>query len=152
MRRALVVLLSILAFAAGIATPAHADDVDFLDLPANCRIETTICVDTTFLVLHYVKDGTVLRTLDIRIGAPQFPTDLGEFRVYRKARDHRSTDYHTPMPYSLFYNGAESIHYSPAFKRDGYNGASRGCVNLRSLNGAAWLFRHSPIGTRVYVY
>jgi len=152
MRRVLVALFAVLALGVGTAAPAQADDVDFLGLPEQCRIETIICIDTNFLVLHYMKNGNVLRTMDVRIGAPKFPTDLGEFRVYRKARHHRSTAYGTPMPFSLFYNGSESIHYSHYFKRDGYNGASHGCVNVRSLTGAAWLYRHSPIGTRVYVY
>jgi lipoprotein-anchoring transpeptidase ErfK/SrfK len=152
MKRLLTLVLATLALVVFTSSPARADDVDYLDLPVQCRIETTICVDTSLLLLYFLEDGSLIRTFDIRIGAPQFATDLGEFRVYRKARQHRSTAYKTPMPYSLFYNGAESIHYSPSFKRDGYNGASRGCVNLRNFRGAGWLYRHSPIGTRVYVY
>jgi len=152
MRRVLACMLAALTFCLVATTPAQADEVDLPPVPRACRVSTTICIDTTFLALRYVRNGTVLKTMDIRIGTSKYPTDLGLFRVYRKAREHRSTDYGTPMPYSLFYNGAESIHYSYYFRRDGYNGASHGCVNLRDFRGAGWLFRHSPIGTRVYVY
>lgn len=152
MRRAITVAIAALAFAFTLASTAQAEEVNLPPVPKACKVETTICIDTTFLALRYVKDGKVERTMDIRVGALKYPTDLGEFRVYRKARHHRSTDYDTPMPYSLFYNGAESIHYSQYFRRDGYNGASHGCVNLRDFKGAGWLFRNSPIGTRVYVY
>jgi lipoprotein-anchoring transpeptidase ErfK/SrfK len=151
-KRLLIFAMAALALTISAVSPARADDVAYLGLPAQCRVETTICIDTNFRVLHYLRNGSVLRTMDIRIGAPRFATDLGEYRVYRKERHHRSSDYGTRMPYSLFYNGAESIHFSYYFRRDGYNGASHGCVNLRDYKGAGWLFRHSPIGTRVYVF
>jgi len=152
MKRALAFISAILALALASPTEARAEEAVLPPVPRACTSETTICIDTTFLALRYVRDGKVVRTMDIRIGAPRFPTDLGDFRVYRKARYHRSSAYGTSMPYSLFYNGAESIHYSRLFRRDGYNGASHGCVNLRDLRGASWLFRNSPVGTRVYVY
>lgn len=144
--------VSLLVIALVPVQSAQAEEVALPPVPKACKVDTTICIDTTFLALRYVKDGKVLRTMDARIGDPRFPTDLGLFHVYRKARHHVSTQYGTPMPYSLFYNGSESIHYSAYFRRDGYNGASHGCVNLRDWAGAGWLFRHSPIGTRVYVY
>lgn len=152
MRRAIAFTLAALTLGLLPAQSAHAEDANSPAIPRACKIATTICVDTTFLALRYVRDGQVVRTMDIRIGSPRYPTDLGDFRVYRKSKDHRSTDYGTPMPYSLFYNGSESIHYSQYFRRDGYNGASHGCVNLRDLKAAEWLYRNSPIGTRVYVY
>jgi len=152
MRRWFTATLTALLVALSSPTLAHAEEVQLPPVPRQCRVATTICIDTTFRALRYVSKGRVLKTMDIRIGTSKYPTDLGLFRVYRKARHHRSSDYDTPMPYSLFYNGAESIHYSYYFRRDGYNGASHGCVNLRDFRGAGWLFRHSPIGTRVYVY
>ena len=150
MRRVLAFALAVLALSG--STAARAEQAVLPPVPRACKVETTICIDTTFLALRYVREGKVIRTMDIRFGAPRGPTDLGEFRVYRLGRHHRSSDFGTSMPYSLFYNGAESIHYSQYFRRDGYNGASHGCVNLRDFQAAAWLFRNSPVGTRVYVY
>lgn len=152
MRRTITTVLAAAVLLLAPALPAQAEPADLPTVPRPCKIATTICIDTTFLALRYVRNGVVERTMDVRVGASKYPTDLGLFRVYRKARHHRSSDYGTPMPYSLFYNGAESIHYSYYFHRDGYNGASHGCVNLRDYKGAGWLFRHAPIGTRVYVY
>ncbi len=152
MRRTITTVLAAAVLLLAPALPAQAEPADLPAVPRPCKIATTICIDTTFLALRYVRNGVVERTMDVRVGASKYPTDLGLFRVYRKARHHRSSDYGTPMPYSLFYNGAESIHYSYYFHRDGYNGASHGCVNLRDYKGAGWLFRHAPIGTRVYVY
>ena len=56
------------------------------------------------------------------------------------------------MPYSMFFSGGQAVHYSPYFHRDGYYGASHGCVNLHDRSAAAKLYRVVPLGTRVYVY
>jgi lipoprotein-anchoring transpeptidase ErfK/SrfK len=58
----------------------------------------------------------------------------------------------TPMPYSLFFSGGQAIHFSPGFRRDGYNGASLGCVNIRVYKDARKLYYSTPVGTPVYVY
>ena len=55
------------------------------------------------------------------------------------------------MPYSLFFNGNQAIHYSPWFRRDGYAGGSHGCINLRDRAKAEWVFERSPVGTTVSV-
>ena len=52
----------------------------------------------------------------------------------------------------MFFSGGQAVHYSPYFARDGYNGGSHGCVNLRDYEGAQWLFDHTPTGSRVVVY
>jgi lipoprotein-anchoring transpeptidase ErfK/SrfK len=44
------------------------------------------------------------------------------------------------------------VHYSPGFHRDGYNGASLGCVNVRVYKDARAIYRSSPVGTKVFVY
>jgi lipoprotein-anchoring transpeptidase ErfK/SrfK len=79
-------------------------------------------------------------------------TREGSFRVHMKSRDHTSSLYRTWMPFALFFAGGQAVHYSPYFDRDGYNGASHGCVNLRDIKAAEWLFDRVPIGTRVHVY
>ena len=78
-------MLAALAFCLVATSPAQADEVELPPVPRACRVSTTICIDTTFLALRYVRNGTVLKTMDIRIGASKYPTDLGLFRVYRKA-------------------------------------------------------------------
>lgn len=122
-------------------------------LPSACTTRALVlCVDKTARVLRVVRHGTVVLTVDARFGGPGFETRNGTFSVYRKSRDHVSTEYHTPMPFAMFFSGGQAVHYSPFFHRDGYHGHSHGCVNLRDKRVAALLFGEVPIGTRVVVY
>ena len=121
-------------------------------LPAGCRTGRVVCVDKTARLVRLVVDGDVGTTLDARFGFPGAATREGTFHVSRKSRYHVSSLYRTSMPFSLFFSGGQAVHYSPYFARDGYSGASHGCVNLRDYDGARWLFDHVPLGTRVYVY
>ncbi|MFN8146515.1 MAG: L,D-transpeptidase family protein [Candidatus Nanopelagicales bacterium] len=122
-------------------------------LPAACRTAgLVICVDKTQKSLRLVNRGRVVLTADARFGGIGHATREGVFRVFSKSRFHVSSLYHTSMPYAMFFSGGEAVHYSPYFARDGYNGASHGCVNLRSTATASYLFAHVPVGTRVVVY
>ncbi len=121
-------------------------------LPRYCTQETSLCADKTQKIIRYVVDGKVRLTLDARFGLPGMDTGDGLFRVYWKSRDHVSSAYHSWMPFALFFNGGEAVHYSPYFARDGYNGGSHGCIGVRNFRMAEWLFDRIPTGTRVYVY
>ena len=79
-------------------------------------------------------------------------TGDGVFTINRKSRDHVSSLYRTWMPFAMFFNGGEAVHYSPYFAQDGYNGGSHGCIGVRDIKMAAWLFDRVPMGSRVYVY
>lgn len=120
-------------------------------LPARCRRGTVICVDQAQRVLRLVRDGEVVLTADARFGLEAGPTRTGTFRVRSRAREHRSTLTGTQMPYALFFSGGQAIHYSAAFARDGYAGASLGCVNLRDRRAAQRLFAAAPVGTPVVI-
>jgi lipoprotein-anchoring transpeptidase ErfK/SrfK len=121
-------------------------------VPAACRKDLVVCVDKTTKLVRLVDDGTVRKTLDARFGFTGAETREGTFHVTRKSRDHVSSLYRTSMPFAMFFSGGQAVHYSPYFARDGYNGGSHGCVNLRDYDGARWLFDHVPLGTTVYVY
>lgn len=121
-------------------------------LPAACDRHKALCIDMRQRVLRYVVDGQVALTLDARFGMPGNATARGSFRVRSKSRNHVSTRYRTWMPYAMFFHGDQAVHYSPYFARDGYDGGSHGCVNLRDRRAAAWLFDRIPIGTPVIVY
>jgi hypothetical protein len=56
------------------------------------------------------------------------------------------------MQMSLYYYGGEAVHYSETFARDGYAGASHGCVNTRSWGGQTQLFNEAQVGDRVIIY
>lgn len=120
-------------------------------LPAACTVSTTICISKPQKLLRFVQAGKVLLTTDARFGIPGQETGNGLFRVRSRSRDHFSSLYETAMPFSLFFNGNQAIHYSSWFARDGYAGGSHGCINLRDRVKAQWVFERSPIGTRVFV-
>lgn len=122
------------------------------ELPAQCTQETSLCIDMEQRLLRYVSAGKVLLTLDARFGMPGNATAKGSYRVQRKSRNHVSSLYRTWMPFAMFFYKGQAVHYSPYFARDGYNGGSHGCINLRDIKMAEWLFDRIPIGTRVYVY
>ena len=63
-----------------------------------------------------------------------------------------SSLYHTWMPRAMFFNGDEAVHYSPDFASVGYSRGSHGCVGMRDMEKATWLFNQVAVGTRVYVY
>jgi lipoprotein-anchoring transpeptidase ErfK/SrfK len=121
-------------------------------LPDACMHERTLCVDKTQRLLRLVEGGAVQLTLDARFGMAGTTTREGAFRVNRKSRDHMSTLYHTWMPFAMFFSGGQAVHYSPFFARDGYYGGSHGCIGVRDIKQAQWMFDRIPIGTKVYVY
>jgi lipoprotein-anchoring transpeptidase ErfK/SrfK len=79
-------------------------------------------------------------------------TREGTFKVRWKSRHHVSSQFHSSMPYAMFFSGGQAVHYSPDFARVGYNGCSHGCVNIRSRSTIAWIFDQIRVGDRVYVY
>ena len=122
-------------------------------LPKACLTSPkTLCVDMTQRVLRLVETGQVVLTTDARFGTSENPTIKGSFHVYRKDATHISSKYQTPMPFAMFFNGAEAVHYSKYFHRDGYYGASHGCVNIRDMAVAKFLFHVTPLGTPVIIY
>jgi hypothetical protein len=121
-------------------------------LPAACVGQTTLCIDKSQRLLRLVVNGTTRLVLDARFGFEGADTREGVFRVNRKSRQHVSSVYRTSMPFSLFFSGGQAVHYSAYFAREGYFGASHGCVNLRDYARTRWLYDHVPIGTRVYLY
>ncbi len=122
-------------------------------LPLKCtEVAVALCADKTTRLIRFVVKGKVKLTLDARFGLPGMDTGDGVFSVNRKSRDHVSSLYRTWMPFAMFFNGGEAVHYSPFFAQDGYNGGSHGCIGVRDIKMAAWLFDRVPMGSRVYVY
>jgi Putative peptidoglycan binding domain/L,D-transpeptidase catalytic domain len=111
-----------------------------------------LCVDKTASKVYFVVDGQLHMILDARFGRKGLPTREGEFEVESKSRDHVSSIYDAPMPYAMFFNGGQAVHYSPGFAAEGYNGASHGCVNTRDKQATAAIFDSVSVGDPVIVY
>jgi peptidoglycan hydrolase-like protein with peptidoglycan-binding domain len=121
-------------------------------LDERCLTGRVLCISKTSSTLSWVIDGEVQMVLDVRFGAAETPTREGEFEVYWKSRYHHSTLYDSPMPYAMFFDGGQAVHYSEDFAANGYNGASHGCANVRDEAGIAQLFDEVNEGDKVVVY
>jgi hypothetical protein len=131
---------------------AGADQPYGRRLPSSCEHGRVICIDKRARAVRWVIDGVVKLKLDARFGADETPTRDGTFAVTRKSRDHISTLYDTSMPFAMFFDRGQAVHYSPDFAARGYSGASHGCVNIRDYKNMQWLFDHAQVGDRVVVY
>ncbi len=123
-------------------------------LPSQCY-STSLCISKKQKLLRYVVNGKVLMSTDVRFGPeddPALRTRSGQHAVYRKDRWHVSSEFHTPMYYSMFFDGGQAVHYSKFFAADGYYGHSHGCVNVRDRSAVSWLFDHVGYGTKVFIY
>lgn len=110
------------------------------------------CASKADRKLRYMENGKVIAEFDARFGAPGTQTRNGVFKVYMKHQNHYSTIYHVTMPYAMFFDGGEAIHYSADFARYGWARGSGGCINVRDMNAARWLWNKIPVGTKVVVY
>jgi hypothetical protein len=133
-------------------------------LPAECLVAgTVLCVDQGARTLRYVVDGTVERTVQVRLGGfaqhakkknwRNFPTANGTYTVYDKQRNPRSENYGAgAMPYSIMFHPDMYVHYSSGFAKQGYDSSSHGCVNVGDKDAILWLYEHTPIGATVHVF
>lgn len=121
-------------------------------LDSRCTHGRVVCVDKSTRTVKWVVNGQVRLSMSARFGSSRTPTKNGSYRIYWKDVDHRSSLYGSGMPFSLFFNGGQAIHYSSDFARNGYNGASHGCVNTRSWSSMRALFNAARVGDRVVVY
>lgn len=119
-----------------------------------------ICIDKSQKVLRYVHNGRTLTTMDANFGPEKGQKEFGRysvtregsFRIYKKAVHHVSTGYGTPMPYAMWFDGAEAIHHSEYFRAAGYANSSQGCATTRDLATLRWVFAHTPVGTPAIVH
>jgi peptidoglycan hydrolase-like protein with peptidoglycan-binding domain len=149
------------AGATSATTPAPNPASSATQLPSSCLTNTkTICVvkvQGSHATLYAVQNKAIVKSFAVRTGdarGASYATTNGTYSVGRRYIDYKSKSYNNaPMPYSLFFNGGQAIHYSADFAANGYGGAgaSHGCVNVGSLSNAKWLYDWSPIYTRVVV-
>ncbi len=127
-------------------------------LPKACQGLTgqTICLSKRAKTLYAIVGLRIIRSGSARFGGiasdgsgPWF-TREGTFHTFWKALNPKSTLYHVYMPYFMAFSGGEGIHYSSEYAQSGYS-HSHGCVGLKSLSLAKWLYAWAPLGIRVVV-
>jgi hypothetical protein len=108
------------------------------------------CVDLTRQLTWVQKGKKVLwGPVQMRSGRAGYRTRTGMHKVYWKHKNHWSSLYNSPMPYSQFFDGGQAFH---AVYGDIHNpNGSWGCVNLR-LADARTLWGVLKKGDRVYVW
>ena len=121
-------------------------------------------VDVTAHTMTVVRNGDVLRTVNVSTGRDKYPTKGGIHIVLLKEAEHlydsstvgipiKSPDgYYETLPWSVrISNGGAFVHANPAtVKFQGRLNVSHGCVNL-SLADAAWYFSITRRGDVVNV-
>lgn len=108
------------------------------------------CVDLNHQIMWVATAGkTTFAPVGLRSGQSETPTRTGWFKVEWRNRDHVSTLYDTPMPFSQFFSGGQAIHgvYGNIYEGAG----SHGCVNLR-YDDARRLWTTLHEGDAVYVW
>jgi hypothetical protein len=99
-------------------------------LPSGCRAAGWhACYDRWWNQVSLYHNGTLLNSWLVRGGSSSLPTRTGHFVVFYRDVDHYSSKYHSPMPYSQFFNGGQALHGSRLMV-DPFVGHSHGCVNL----------------------
>ena len=98
-------------------------------------------------VLLLVRHGRIARVVHASTGRRGFVTPPGKYSVFRKKRRALSIPYKVWLPYATYFVRGIAIHQSsnvPVYP------ASHGCVRVTPYD-AKWLYRRTPVGTRVVV-
>lgn len=119
---------------------------------ARCMTGRVFCASKSQRKMAWMIDGQIIEVMEARFGRAGYETRNGKNRIYWKNKDHVSSLYNVAMPYSMFFDGGQAIHYSANFERVGYNFGSAGCINLRPISTAARQFERARVGDWVVVY
>ncbi|MFD5077575.1 L,D-transpeptidase family protein [Streptomyces sp. NPDC058371] len=114
------------------------------------RTQRVACVDLARQLTWVQKGGTVVfGPVPMRSGRAGYRTRTGWHKIYWKHKNHWSTLYNSPMPYSQFFDGGQAFHaiYGSIYDPNG----SWGCVNLRLADARA-LWGVLKKGDGVYVW
>jgi len=122
-------------------------------LDSRCLTGRVLCISKSANALSWVVDGKVLARMDVRFGCvSRTPTREGTFSVYAKVVDEWSRLYNSPMPFAMYFDGGQAVHYSADFAARGYVGCSHGCINVRDRAAVKALFGQVRVGDKVVVY
>ncbi|MEV4971282.1 L,D-transpeptidase [Streptomyces scopuliridis] len=108
------------------------------------------CVDLS-RQLSWIQDGKklVYGPVPVRTGRDGYETRTGLKKIYWRNKNHVSTIYDVPMPYSQFFDGGQAFHQANLSMWN--PPGSHGCVNMTKTAAVKYwsLLRN---GDDVYVY
>ena len=106
-----------------------------------------IRVDPQAQIISAFRSGHEIGTAVILYGVDRHPTPTGTFRIIARIKDHRSSLYDAPMPYTLRFTGdGVAIHGSDVR----WGTASHGCVGV-PVEFARRLFQQAKLGDPIVV-
>jgi hypothetical protein len=113
---------------AAIATGTQPAAARSLVSATPCGVTAKACMD---LSRHqaWLTDGAghvIAGPVAARGGTKSAPTPVGTFHVLSKDKNFYSTEFHAPMPYSVFFYPGDAFH------ADSTSVASNGCIHLTS--------------------
>ncbi len=114
------------------------------------RAGQVACVDLSRQLMWVSKGGKrVFGPVPVRTGRYGYGTRTGWHKVYWRHKNHYSTLYEAPMPYSQFFDGGQAFHgiYGSVYRPPG----SHGCVNM-TFGDARRLWAVLKPGDQVYVW
>lgn len=104
-------------------------------------------VDLDGQTISVFRAGHEIGTAVVLYGADEKPTPVGRFKVLAKFKDHRSSIYDAPMPYTLrLTHDGIAIHGSNVRR----SAATHGCVGVPTAF-AALLFGQLKVGNEVAI-
>jgi lipoprotein-anchoring transpeptidase ErfK/SrfK len=104
------------------------------------------CVDISRAKAWLMYHGKVTYgPVRITSGRPGYRTSIGTFNVTSKDKDHVSSIYHSPMPYSVFFHGGEAFHEGSLSVQ------SHGCIHL-SHTSAVRFYKTLHVGDVVRIH
>ncbi len=122
-------------------------------VPKRCKQRTGwhACYDRSRHQVTLWKRGTLWNSWLVRGGSSSTQTRVGRSTVYFRNKDHVSSLFGSPMPYSQFFDGGQAFHGSTLMMNP-FVGHSHGCVNMY-IKDARQLWRltaHRELKVRVY--
>jgi L,D-transpeptidase catalytic domain len=112
-----------------------------------CSVGVRACVDLSEDEAWLISpEGEIERgPVPIAQGAEDTPTPRGDFAVQWKNKDHHSSEYDVPMPWSVFFTPG-----GIAFHEGNLDYPSGGCVRLDEEDAEAF-FAYLQVGDKVQV-
>lgn len=94
-----------------------------------------------------IRRGRVVRTIHVSTGAANYETPPGRYAVFRKRRRSWSVPYRVWLPWASYFVRGIAFHQA---RNVPVTPASHGCVRV-TRHDARWLYRMTPVGTKVRV-
>jgi len=122
-------------------------------VPRACKLRNgwRVCYDRSRHQVTLWNKGKLWNSWLVRGGSASTATRVGRFEVYYRNKDHVSSLFGSPMPYSQFFSGGQAFHGS-GLMMDPFVGHSHGCVNMYIEDARQlWLLTaHRGLKVRVY--